>query len=164
MGGISQTTFSDAFSWMKSFVYWSKFHWSLFLALVKMMAWRRIGAKPLSETMPTVFIDAYMRHSGWGWGGVQHWCRECITLMPWQNGRYFADDIYKAFLEWKCVYLIENLTEICSQGPSWQCISTGSYSGLAPSRQQAIIWTDEDLVPWRICHPASMTNVHIYDS
>ena len=28
---ISQTIFSDAFSWMKSFVFWLKFHWSLFL-------------------------------------------------------------------------------------------------------------------------------------
>ena len=27
---ISQTIFSDAFSWMKSFVFWLKFHWSLF--------------------------------------------------------------------------------------------------------------------------------------
>ena len=30
MAAISQTIFSDAFSWMKSFVFWSKFHWSLF--------------------------------------------------------------------------------------------------------------------------------------
>ena len=28
---ISQTIFSDEFSWMKSFVFWLKFHWSLFL-------------------------------------------------------------------------------------------------------------------------------------
>ena len=28
---ISQTIFSYAFSWMKSFAYWWKFHWSLFL-------------------------------------------------------------------------------------------------------------------------------------
>ena len=31
MAAISQATFSDAFLWMKSFVYWLKFHWSLFL-------------------------------------------------------------------------------------------------------------------------------------
>ena len=30
MAAISQTIFSDAFSWMKSFVFWLKFHWSLF--------------------------------------------------------------------------------------------------------------------------------------
>ena len=31
MATISQTIFLDAFSWMKSFVFWSKFHRSLFL-------------------------------------------------------------------------------------------------------------------------------------
>ena len=31
MAVISQTIYSDAFSWMKSFVLWSKFRWSLFL-------------------------------------------------------------------------------------------------------------------------------------
>ena len=32
------------------------------LALVQVMAWRRIGDKPLSEPMLTRFTDAYMRH------------------------------------------------------------------------------------------------------
>ena len=32
------------------------------LALVEMMAWRRINEKPLSEPMLTQFTDAYMRH------------------------------------------------------------------------------------------------------
>ena len=31
MAAILQMTSSDAFSWMKSFVSWSKFHWSLFV-------------------------------------------------------------------------------------------------------------------------------------
>ena len=31
-------------------------------ALFQVMAWRRIGDKPLSEPMVTRFIDAYMRH------------------------------------------------------------------------------------------------------
>ena len=31
MAAISQTMFSDAFSWMNSFIFWLKFHWSLFL-------------------------------------------------------------------------------------------------------------------------------------
>ena len=47
MAAISQTIFSDAFLWKKSFVFWSKFvskgpiHKKL--AMVKIMAWRRIG-------------------------------------------------------------------------------------------------------------------------
>ena len=31
-------------------------------ALVRVMAWRRIGDKPLPEPMMTQFTDAYMRH------------------------------------------------------------------------------------------------------
>ena len=33
-------------------------------ALVQVMAWRRFGEKPLSESMVTRFTDAYMRHQG----------------------------------------------------------------------------------------------------
>ena len=33
MTAISQTIFSDAYSWMKSFVFWFEFHWCLFLKL-----------------------------------------------------------------------------------------------------------------------------------
>ena len=32
--------------------------------LVQVMAWRRIGDKPLPESMPIQFTDAYMRHKG----------------------------------------------------------------------------------------------------
>ena len=40
---ISQTIFSDAFSWMEMFVFWLKFHWSLFLRvkLTMFMYWFR---------------------------------------------------------------------------------------------------------------------------
>ena len=31
MAAVFQTTFSNAFSWMKMYEYWLKFHWSLFL-------------------------------------------------------------------------------------------------------------------------------------
>ena len=31
MAAIFQTTFSNAFSWMNMYEYWSKYHWSLFL-------------------------------------------------------------------------------------------------------------------------------------
>ena len=31
MAVFLQMIFSDAFSWMKSFVFWLKFHWNLFL-------------------------------------------------------------------------------------------------------------------------------------
>ena len=70
MAAISQMIFSDAFSWWRSFVFWLKFHWSLFLVpidnklvLVYIMSWRQID-KPLSEPVLTRFTDAYMRYYG----------------------------------------------------------------------------------------------------
>ena len=68
MTAISQTIFSDAFSWMKSFVFWLKVvpkgPIDNNTALVEIMAWRRIGDKLLSQLMLTRFIDACMRHKG----------------------------------------------------------------------------------------------------
>ena len=68
MAAISQTIFSDAFLWMKGFVYWLRFHWSFTIdnnqALVYVMAWRRIDDKPLSEPMRIRLTEAYMRQQG----------------------------------------------------------------------------------------------------
>ena len=66
MAAISQIVFSDAFSWMKNFVFWLRFHWSLFLRfqlaitqhLVQIMAWCRPGDKTLSE--PTLVTHIYV--------------------------------------------------------------------------------------------------------
>ena len=54
---ISQTTISNAFSWMKILGFRLKFHWSFFPRgrinnippLVQIMVWRRPGDKPLSN-------------------------------------------------------------------------------------------------------------------
>ena len=57
---ISQTIFSNPFSWMKMHEFRLRFHWSFFVptvridnipALFQIMAWRRPGDKPLSEPM-----------------------------------------------------------------------------------------------------------------
>ena len=57
MAAFSETTLSNAFSSMKILDFRLKFHWRLFLrfqltiyfSMVKIMAWRRPGDKPLSE-------------------------------------------------------------------------------------------------------------------
>ena len=72
MAAFLQTIFSDTFSWMKSFFILTKISLYFVLksptdniqALVQIMAWRRIGDKPLSEPMLTWFDDAYMQHLG----------------------------------------------------------------------------------------------------
>ena len=69
---VQETSLSNAFSWMKI---WISLNISLKFvpegqiknipALVQIMAWRRLGDKPLSEpmTVDSKFTDAYMRHS-----------------------------------------------------------------------------------------------------
>ena len=61
IAAISQTTFSNAFSCMKMYVFCLRFHWSLFLRfvlteLVQIMAWCRPGKTPLSGPMPVSLL------------------------------------------------------------------------------------------------------------
>ena len=64
MAAIFQTTFSNAFSWMKTYKFRLRFHWSLFPrvqlnifpTLIQIMAWRRPGDKPLSEPMMVILL------------------------------------------------------------------------------------------------------------
>ena len=68
--------FSNAFSWMKMYKFWLRFHWSLFPkgptnkipALIQVMAWCRPGDKPLSEPM----IVCLLTHI-------------CVTRPQWVN-------------------------------------------------------------------------------
>ena len=72
MAAISQTTFSNAFSWMKSFVFWIRISLKFVLkvpidntsAWVQGMAWHQTGYKPLTGPMLAMFTDAYMQHLG----------------------------------------------------------------------------------------------------
>ena len=60
MAAISQMIFSSAFSWMKTFVFWLKFPWSLFLGVQMTITQCWL----LSEPMLNWFTDKYMRHHG----------------------------------------------------------------------------------------------------
>ena len=93
---FSQTTFSNAFSWMKSSVFWLEFHWSSLKgpidnlsALVQVIAWRRTGDKPLPEPMLAEFSAAHMRHKG-EMGFRQVWLLH-KTLLLVARGRPGAD-------------------------------------------------------------------------
>ena len=54
------------------------------------------------------------------------------------------------FPEWKFWYFDSNFTEVCSQRSIWQWGSICLSDGLALNRRQAIIWTNVDLIVWRI--------------
>ena len=72
MAAILQTMFSDAFSWMKNCIS-IKISLKVVIkgpignnpASVWIMAWRRLGDKPLSEPIPTRFNDAYITRGRW---------------------------------------------------------------------------------------------------
>ena len=82
-------------------------------------------------------------------------------LRPWQNGRHFADDIFK------CIFMNENVwiaigisLKFVTRGleVNSQYSSIGSDNGLAPIRRQAIIRTnDEYLIDACMGHTASMS-------
>ena len=61
------------------------------------------------------------------------------TLKPRQNGRHFADDIFK------CIFLDENVWIPIKLHRRVQLkhSSTGSDNGLTPLRRQAIIWNND---------------------
>ena len=68
------------------------------------------------------------------------------SLRPRQNGRHFADDIFK------CIFLNENVwipikisLKFVPKGPINKYSSISSDNGLAPARRQAIIWTNDGL-------------------
>ena len=61
MAIISQMTFSNTFSCMKTFVFRFKVLIDNKPVLVQVMAWRQIGNKPLSKPMLIQFTVAYMR-------------------------------------------------------------------------------------------------------
>ena len=52
--------------------------------------------------------------------------------------------------EWKYLNSDSNFTDLCSLWSNWQYGSIGSDNGLAPTRRQAIMWTNDGQVWWRI--------------
>ena len=72
-------------------------------------------------------------------------------MRPRQNGRHFADNIFKCiFLNENVWILIENFTGVCSEGSNWEYSIIGSDNGLALIRRQAIICTNECIGYWWI--------------
>ena len=73
------------------------------------------------------------------------------SSLPRQNGSHFADDIFKfIFLNKKFCILIQISRKLVPKGPIDNKWAPGSSDNLAPNRQQAISWTNADLVHWRI--------------
>ena len=54
------------------------------------------------------------------------------------------------FHQWKLLYFASNFTQISSIGTSSQLENISSDNDLAPKRRQAIIWTNYDVIHWRV--------------
>ena len=73
----------------------------------------------------------------------------CLTHLPppEQNGHHFAGDTLKCIsLNENFCILIKISLKFVSKGP----IDNNPDNGLAPRRRQAIIWTNAELIHWRI--------------
>ena len=147
MASVLQTLFSDAFSWMKIFVFWLKFNWSLFLRvqftialcwpsllqriysalggdesnyqchfsvttenknkflyLLRKIEYDKWQASKICQLNCIIHRQNYFFY-GYQLTISQHWFKWCWlkSLKPTQNGRHFADDIFK------CIFLNENI-------------------------------------------------------
>ena len=114
MAAISQTTFSNAFSWMKMFEFWLCIHWVFFPkgsiniipALVQIMAWRRSDDKPLTEPM----VVSLLMHI---WVTRPEWVNEVYTLSNKVN--IVPDDalaiqgIIRLYTDWKMTSFTNHL-------------------------------------------------------
>ena len=83
------------------------------------------------------------------------------SLRPRQDGFHFPDDIFKRiFLNENVWILIKISLKFVPKGPSnnFPRIGSDNDNGLAPTRRQAIIWTnDGEFSDAYIRHPASMS-------
>ena len=61
------------------------------------------------------------------------------------------------FLQWKCMNFDYNFTKVFSWGSNLQHFSICTDNGLAPARQQAIVWTnDGQFTEAYMCHSAAV--------
>ena len=67
------------------------------------------------------------------------------TVRSRQNGAHFVENTSTAFSR-KKIYFDSNFINVYSQGPIKHYVCTSSENGYAPSRQQAITWTNVGLV------------------
>ena len=155
---LLQTTFSNAFSWMKTFVFQPIFNWNMFVrflidnmsATVQIMAWRRTLSKP----MMAKFIDAYMHHlASMNKPNQNKPCsrqlrRKCINCLSrgwylqWQfptSNKYVHDDVIK----WKKVSVLLAICAGNSPGTLTQRPVTWSFDvffDLRPNKRLSKQW------------------------
>ena len=85
------------------------------------------------------------------------------TLRPRQDGRHFADDIFKCIFMNENFWILKlNFTEICSLGCNWQYGGIGSDNGLVQIRQQDIIWSNDGMFYWHLYASLGLNELNDY--
>ena len=149
MAAISQTTFLNAFSWMKNSVLWFEFHWRLF------------PKGPIDNKSPLVQVNS--SHINKALSSV------LTTLKPEQNGQRFVG-IFKCILFKEMIVFYSKFTTFCSCQAIWQYVNNLSMgNGLALNRRQSITWASVNrfLTPYDVTRPQGQNHLiqrHIYGS
>ena len=144
MAAVSQTTLSNAFSWMKMSEFRLRFHWSLFLRvqLTIIQHWFRywLGAGQATSHYLNQWWLVYWRiYASLGLNGLEahspiyqmHILLCIITMRPRKNWMQMYE--FRLIFHWS-LFLREN----------WQYSIIGWDNSLASTRRQAIIWTNDD--------------------
>ena len=122
MAAILQTTFEYASLWMRSFVFWFEFHWSLFL-MVQLTIFHQWFRKWLGDNQA---VSHYLNQC-WP-SSLTH---ICATRWRWVAHKppfyLFADDIFKAiFFNENCCILVQISLQFISRGPTDGTMMTSS--------------------------------------
>ena len=124
MAAAFQTTFSNAFSWMKIASFWWKFHWNLFprVHLTIFQHWFRewLGACQATSHYLNQWCLILMTHI-------------CVTRPQWVNGEKIFLFVFLTFVP---------------RGPTNKWVVIGSGNGLAANKRHAIAWTNGVHVLW----------------
>ena len=98
-----QTTFSNAFSWMKIAIFLSEFHWNLFPRV-------QLTSHYLTQWWPSSQTHICITWSQW----VNTLSDRGVTMWrPQQNGWQFADNNVKSTFMNENVYIKQNFIEVC---------------------------------------------------
>ena len=113
MAAISQTMCSNAFSWMKSFVFWFKYHWSWFLSVQLAISKHWLGPW-LSAEQAT---NHYLNPGIWTNADLVH--RHIYVALGWDELTLVNVNVMELIhKDENVIWLINatvNITLICSQ-------------------------------------------------
>ena len=120
----------------------------------KWSVWWRNKVSAILVTAVTQCYSCYLRHYGRDWvrWNVQSRCNvssetNLVNHWDWTISSTFSEDISNAFMWMKIVvFWLEKISKFISHGLVDNRSGTGPRYGLAPNKQQPIIWTNADPV------------------